>query len=224
MSEMSVMSEAMSRTPLLRFEGLTRRFDDFILFENLGLCADAGCFALRDEGGGGKTTLLGMLAGTIDAGDGKVWIDGHSMQSAREAARAALAVVPFDCLTEPSQTGRGFLQQRAAQRGAEVGADVLALAERFSLMPHMEKRFDQMSTGTRRKFYLSALLFGAPRVILADEPSAGLDGPSRAVLIDLFAALGKDRCVLFSTHDDELAEGCGATALGFPALAGNSAG
>ncbi|AKM32764.1 ABC transporter ATP-binding protein [Pandoraea faecigallinarum] len=208
---------------MLRFEGLTRRFDDFILFENLGLRAGAGCFALRDEGGGGKTTLLGMLAGTIDAGDGKVWIDGHSLRSAPEAAKAALAVVPFDCLTEPSQTGLGFLEQRAAQRGTTLGADVLDLAERFSLMPHLEKRFDQMSTGTRRKFYLTATLFGSPRVILADEPSGGLDGPSRAVLIDLFITLGKDRCVFFSTHDDELAEGCRATALGFADLTGSRA-
>ncbi|VVD87786.1 ABC transporter ATP-binding protein [Pandoraea capi] len=215
---MSEMRDVMHHEPLLCFEGLTRRFDDFVLFERLGLRAGAGCFALRDEGGGGKTTLLGMLAGAVDAGDGKVWIDGRSMQSAPEAAKAALAVVPFDCLTEPSQTGRGFLEQRAAQRRTTITADVLDLAERFSLMPHMEKRFDQMSTGTRRKFYLTAALFGAPRVILADEPSGGLDGPSRAVLIDLFKSFGKDRCVFFSTHDDELAEGCQATTLGFADL------
>ncbi|MFK0377004.1 ATP-binding cassette domain-containing protein [Pandoraea sp. NPDC090278] len=210
------MSEVMHQESLLRFEGLTRRFDDFTLFENLRFNAGPGCFALRDEGGGGKTTLLGMLAGTVDAGDGKVWIDGHSMQREPDAAKAALAVVPFDCMTEPMQTGRDFLEQRAAQRQVSVSADILDLAERFSLMPHMEKRFEQMSTGTRRKFYLTAILFGAPRVILADEPTGGLDGPSRAVLIDLFSMLGKDHCVLFSTHDDELAEGCQATTLTFP--------
>ncbi|AKC72126.1 ABC transporter ATP-binding protein [Pandoraea oxalativorans] len=201
---------------MLRFEGLTRRFDDFTLFEHLRFSAGPGCFALRDEGGGGKTTLLGMLAGTVDAGNGKVWIDGRSMQSDPDAAKAALAVVPFDCMTAPMQTGRGFLEQRAAQRRVSVSADVLDLAERFSLTPHMEKRFEQMSTGTRRKFYLTAILFGAPRVILADEPTGGLDGPSRAVLIDLFTALGKDRCILFPTHDDEFADGCHATALNFP--------
>ncbi|WP_246189135.1 ATP-binding cassette domain-containing protein [Pandoraea anapnoica] len=206
----------MQHVSLLRFEGLTRRYDDFTLFENLRFDAGPGCFALRDEGGGGKTTLLGMLAGTVDTGGGKVWIDGHSMQSAPDVAKAALAVVPFDCMTEPMQTGRGFLEQRAAQRRVTVSADVLDLAERFSLMPHMEKRFEQMSTGTRRKFYLTAILFGAPRVILADEPTGGLDGPSRAVLIDLLTILGKDRCILFSTHDDELADGCHATALNFP--------
>lgn len=201
---------------LLRFQNLTRRFDDFTLFQNLRFQAGHGCFVLRDEGGGGKTTLLGMLAGDIDTGEGNVWIDGHSMRDAPEAAKAARVLVPFDCLAEPSQTGRGFLEQRAARRGVTVSADVLDLAERFSLTPHMEKRFEQMSTGTRRKFYLTTVLFGSPRVILADEPSAGLDGPSRAVLIDLFTTLGKDRCVLFSTHDDELAEGCRATTLAFP--------
>ncbi|WP_258537747.1 ABC transporter ATP-binding protein [Pandoraea pnomenusa] len=209
--------------PLLRFAHLTQRFGDFTLFENLGFQADCGCFALRDEGGGGKTTLLGMLAGTVDAHGGRVWIDGHSMQSATDAAQAALAVVPFDCLTEPAQTGMGFLAQRAAARRVDVSADVLQWVERFGLMPHMEKRFDQMSLGTRRKFYLSATRFGSPRVILADEPSGGLDGPSRSVLIDLFSELGQDSCVFFSTHDDELAEGCHATQLRFPDLANAAA-
>ena len=87
----------------------------------------------------------------------------------------------------------------------------------------MEKRFDQMSLGTRRKFYLSAARFGSPRVILADEPSGGLDGPSRNVLIDLFSELGQDSCVFFSTHDDELAEACHATQLRFPDLANAAA-
>ncbi|VVE63266.1 ABC transporter ATP-binding protein [Pandoraea captiosa] len=214
------MTDVMGQEPLLRFEGLTQRFDDFTLFENLRLSAGPGCFALRDEGGGGKTTLLGMLAGTVDTGGGKVWIAGHSLQSAPDAAQAALAVVPFDCLTQPSQTGREFLAQRAAARQTTVGADVLDLADRFSLTPHIDKRFEQMSTGTRRKFYLTALLFGSPRVILADEPTGGLDGPSRAVLIDLFTTFGKDRCVFFSTHDDALVEGCHARTVGFPELAG----
>ncbi len=215
------MSEVAQDFTLLRFENLTQRFGDFTLFEHLRFRAGHGCFALRDEGGGGKTTLLGMLAGTTDTGDGKVWIDGHAMHDTSEAARAAnaaLAVVPFDCLTEPSQTGRGFLEQRAAERQVTLDANVLDWVTRFGLIPHMEKRFDQMSLGTRRKFYLSATLFGAPRVILADEPSGGLDGPSRAVLVDLFATLGEDRCVFFSTHDDELVDGCRARTLGFAAL------
>ncbi len=208
---------------MLRFENLTQRFGAFTLFEHLSLHVERGCFALRDEGGGGKTTLLGMLAGTVDPQGGKVWINGHGMHDAPAAAKASLAVVPFDCLTDPSQTGRGFLERRAVETHTAISAEVLDLAARFGLTPHMEKRFDQMSLGTRRKFYLSATRFGTPRVILADEPSGGLDAGSRAVLIDLFTSLGKDSCVFFSTHDDELTDGCHATTLGFPDLTRASA-
>ncbi|AJC20535.1 ABC transporter ATP-binding protein [Pandoraea pulmonicola] len=205
---------------MLRFDNLTQRFDDFTLFENLRFRAERGCFALRDEGGGGKSTLLGMLAGERDAGQGNIWIDGHSMRDDAAGARASLAFVPYDCLAEPLQTGRGFLDARAAARRTSVDARVLDLVERFSLMPHMEKRFEQMSTGTRRKFYLTAVLLGGPRVILADEPTGGLDAASRAVLIDLFTTLGETGCVFFSTHDDELVDGCRATPLRFPELSG----
>lgn len=203
---------------MLRFENLTKRFGTRTLFENLHFDAQAGCVALSDENGSGKSTLLGMLAGTLEADDGDIWLDGHSLRDAPLAAKAALAYVPDDCLAYPFQTGRALLDLVASAKKTRVDASVLDLAHRFGLAPHMEKRFEQMSLGTRRKFFLSATLIGAPRVIIADEPGNGLDAAARAVLIDLFTTLGKDRCVFFSSHDPELARACHATTVGFADL------
>ncbi|AJE98319.1 ABC transporter ATP-binding protein [Pandoraea apista] len=203
---------------MLRFENLTKRFGTRTLFENLHFDAQAGCVALSDENGSGKSTLLGMLAGTLEADDGDIWLDGHSLRDAPLAAKAALAYVPDDCLAYPFQTGRALLDLVASAKKTRVDASVLDLAHRFGLAPHMEKRFEQMSLGTRRKFFLSATLIGAPRVIIADEPGNGLDAAARAVLIDLFTTLGKDRCVFFSSHDPELTRACHATTVGFADL------
>ena len=200
---------------MLRFEHLTKRFGSRTLFDNLHFHAGAGCVALSDENGSGKSTLLGILAGAIDADAGEVWLDGHSLRAEPLAAKSALAFVPDDCLAYPFQTGREFLDMVASAKKTAVDDSVLTFAHRFGLAPHMEKRFEQMSLGTRRKFFLSATLLGAPRVIVADEPGNGLDAAARAVLVDLFTTLGKDRCVFFSSHDPELTEACGARTVGF---------
>ena len=204
---------------MLRFVNLTKRFGTRTLFENLHFNANAGCVALNDENGSGKSTLLGMLAGTVDADGGDIWLDGHSLREAPLAAKSALAYVPDDCLAYPFQTGRALLDLVASTKKTSVDAGVLDLAHRFGLAPHMEKRFEQMSLGTRRKFFLSATLIGAPRVIIADEPGNGLDAAARAVLIDLFTTLGKDRCVFFSSHHPDLTRACHATTVAFADLA-----
>lgn len=72
-----------------------------------------------------------------------------------------------------------------------------------------------MSLGTRKKMFLTATTLGEPTVIIADEPANGLDTPARAVLIDLFKTLSKDRAVFFSSHDLELTRACEAKMTNF---------
>ncbi|VWC56925.1 ABC transporter ATP-binding protein [Burkholderia lata] len=203
---------------MLRFDNLGKRYDKRVIFTGLNHASGAGCVALCDEQGSGKSTLLGILAGTIDADEGEVWLGGHSLRTAPLDAKSTLAYVPDDCLAYPSETGRGFLDLVAAARKATVDARTLALADRFGLSPHLEKRFEQMSFGTRKKLFLTATTLGAPAVVIADDPDSGLDAASRAVLIDLFRTLAADRTVFFSSHDPALAHACDARVTSFAEL------
>lgn len=203
---------------MLRFEKLRKQYGDHVLFDGLTLTSNAGCVALQDDNGTGKSTLLGILAGTLTADAGDVWLDGHSLRTAELAAKSTLAYVPDDCMAYPFLSGRGLLEMVAKAKQTVVDDKVLALAHRFGLEPHLDKRFEQMSLGTRKKFFLSATVLGDAKVIIADEPANGLDAQSRAVLADLFLTLGKDRCVFFSTHYPELIEGCEARAVSFADL------
>ncbi|WP_175969262.1 ABC transporter ATP-binding protein [Burkholderia sp. BCC0322] len=203
---------------MLRFDNLGKRYDKRVIFKGLSHASGAGCVALCDETGSGKSTLLAILAGAIDADEGEVWIGGHSLLTAPHDAKSALAYVPDDCLAYPSQTGREFLGLVAAARKTVVDTRTLELADRFGLAPHLEKRFEQMSFGTRKKLFLTATTLGAPAVVIADEPDSGLDAASRAVLIDLFRTLAADRTVFFSSHDPALAHACDARITDFAAL------
>jgi heme-transporting ATPase len=203
---------------MLRFENLGKRYGERILFQGLNYASGAGCTALCDESGSGKSTLLGMLAGTIDPDDGEIWLAGHSLRTSPLQAKSALTYVPDDCMVYPLQTGRAFLELVASGRKTIVDDRTLDLAHRFGLAPHLEKRFEQMSLGTRKKIFLTATLLGQPAVVIADEPTGGLDAASRAVLIDLFKTLAEDRAVFFSSYDPELALACEAKVTSFEDL------
>jgi ABC-2 type transport system ATP-binding protein len=204
---------------MLRFDNLCKRYGERTIFHGLHYSASAGCVALNDESGSGKSTLLGILAGEIEADAGEVWLGGHSLRTAPLAAKSALTYVPEDCLTYPLETGREFLERVAAQRQTALENHTLELADRFGLTPHLEKRFEQMSFGTRKKIFLTSASVGAPAVVIADEPGGGLDAAARAVLIDLFKQLGQDRVVFFTSYDAAFTRACEAKAISFADLA-----
>jgi ABC-type multidrug transport system ATPase subunit len=204
---------------MLRFDNLSKRYGARVLFEGLHFDATCGCVALNDESGSGKSTLLGILAGAIEADTGEVWLGGHSLRAAPHAAQAVLTYVPEDSMSWPDQTGRDYLQQVASARRTALTDAVLALAERFGLAPHLDKRFEQMSYGSRKKVFLTAALLGETRVLIADEPSGGLDASARTVLAELFRTLGKTRTLFFTSYDEGFTQACEATRVCFADLA-----
>lgn len=205
-------------TDTLRIDNLSKRYGDHLVFQGLAQSFSPGCVALCEEDSTGKSSLLRIIAGVIAPDEGDVWIDGHSIVNAPEQAKSCLAYVPDNCLAFPEQTGKGLLEQVALQKKAPIDEAVLDLASRLGLTPHLDKRFDQMSTGTRRKVFLTAAAIGDPAVIIADGPSNGLDAQARAALAEQFRIWSQDRVVLFASHDYELVQVCGARAINVAGL------
>lgn len=198
---------------MLSIDNLGKRYGDHIVFQGLTHVFTPGCFALCDEDSTGKSTLLALIAGALALGEGDVHIDGHSLRWASGRAMARLAYVPDDCLMFPTRTGRELLGQVAAEKGAVLDDSVLGIARDLELEPHLDKPFEQMSTGTRRKVFLAAAALGEPAAVIADGPTKGVDAKACAVLADLFRAWSQDRVVLFASHDPDFVRACGARAM-----------
>src|SRR5258707_15517935 len=107
---------------MLRFENLSKRYSERIIFQGLHYDTASRCVALNDESGSGKSTLLGILAGTIEPDMGDVWLGGHSLRSAPLAAQSVLTYVPEDCMPYSDQTGREYLSNVASARNTTVTA------------------------------------------------------------------------------------------------------
>ncbi len=107
---------------MLRLDNLSKRYGDYLVFQGLTHCFTSGCVALcEEEGSTGKSTLLNLIAGVLAPDSGDVWIDGHSLTKAR------VAYVPDNCLVFPKQTGRGLLEQVAAEKNVVLDAVTLEL-------------------------------------------------------------------------------------------------
>lgn len=203
---------------MLRIDNLSKHYDDHLVFQGLTHTFSPGCFVLGDENCTGKSTLLKIIAGVVAPDSGEIWIDGHSLRQTPEQAKLRVAYVPDNCLEFPMQTGRGLLEQIALDKHATLDDTVLGLAHKLGLEPHLDKRFEQMSRGTRRKVFLAAAALGNPAVVVADGPSNGLDAPACSVLAELFKTWARDRVVLFASHDPELVQACGAQSIEIAAL------
>ncbi|GAB2897740.1 ATP-binding cassette domain-containing protein [Paralcaligenes sp. KSB-10] len=203
---------------MLRIDNLSKRYDDHLIFQGLTHTFPPGCVALCEEDSTGKSSLLGIIAGVVAPDAGDVWIDGYSLTQSPLQAKARIAYVPDNCLTFPMQTGRGLLEKVALEKNTTLDDAVLDLAYELGLEPHLDKRFEQMSTGTRRKVFLTAAALGEPAVVIADGPSNGLDVRACSVLAEQFKTWSRDRVVLFASHDPGLVRTCGASAINIAAL------
>ncbi len=105
-------------------------------------------------------------------------------------------------------TGRDLMALCAWARKAPTAPD--SLIEGFGLRPHLDKRYDALSLGTRRKMLIASAFIGNAAVLLMDEPANGLDADSRNFFGALIAEKARSACVLISTHDSAFLETLGA--------------
>ena len=160
------------------------------LFSGWSYAVPPGVTWLRGDTGSGKTSLLAVLAGTLPLA-GSLRLAGVDLASDAAAYRRAVfwrnpTDAAFDALTPPQviaalQADYPLFDPAACQR----------LLTAFALTPHLAKPLYALSTGTRRKVWLAAALSAGAALTLLDEPTAGLDAPSTAALMQALAAVSR---------------------------------
>lgn len=182
----------------------------------LTLRAGAGLTALTGPNGSGKSTWIQAAAGLIPLSGGSVrWIHGEK-ELTRAAMRQYLGYVPQGIAVHEAMTPRGYLEYigglkllDAARLTAEIGR-VARLLELEPLLGHARRSMGELSDGQQRRLMIAQALLGSPRLLLWDEPFAGIDLALRrklqAWLQEYAAATGA--AVVISTHDvEEIAPG-----------------
>jgi ABC-2 type transport system ATP-binding protein len=195
----------------IRAEGLRKRFGARIVLADVGVTVERGeIVGLLGPNGAGKSTTLAILATQLDPDEGTVSIAGHRLPGESLAARRALGLVPQETALYPTLSATEnlrFFARMLGLRKPECETAVARVLDLVALADRAEEPVEHFSGGMRRRLNLACGILHAPEVLLLDEPSTGIDGPSRErihVAVERLAEAGA--AVLISTHDMDEAE------------------
>ena len=177
---------------VLRIDRLCLRWPDGATqFANLALAVGPGVTLLHGESGSGKTTLLRIVAGDL-AADGRVALHGRTCEDDRAAWSRDIGVLDAGDERLDALTPDAVMAAVRARHGALDETAWRRHVEAFGLRPHLAKAMFQLSTGSRRKVALAALLAARCPLTLLDEPGAGLDAASLRHLRQALAEANAD--------------------------------
>ena len=185
----------------LTIDRVTKQYGNKIAVDRISLTFRRGVYGLLGANGAGKTTLMRMMCGVLAPTSGTINYDG--IDAGRENYRDVLGYLPQDFGYYPEFTALDFLLYISVLKGLpKVWAreKSLELLELVSLKNEAKRKIKTFSGGMKQRLGIAQSLLNDPKVLILDEPTAGLDPKERVRFRNMISRLGADRIVLLSTH------------------------
>ncbi|HEU4885657.1 MAG TPA: ABC transporter ATP-binding protein [Longimicrobium sp.] len=189
----------------LKIERLSKTYPNGVhALRNVSLTIAPGMFGLLGPNGAGKSTLMRILATLQEADSGRAALGDIDVLRDKEAVRRTLGYLPQEFGLYPRATAEEMLDHFAVLKGVTDNRErrdtVQSLLEQTNLWDARHRRLGTFSGGMRQRFGIAVALIGNPRLIIVDEPTAGLDPAERARFLNLLSELGENAVVILSTH------------------------
>ncbi len=189
----------------LILEDVTKQYAGTTAVKQVSLDLHPGVTGLLGANGAGKTTLMRMICGILRPTAGTVCFrtENDILNASEELYRDALGYLPQDFGYYPDFTGREFLMYMAALKGIDKRAakrKCEELLQTVNLKKAADKKIKTYSGGMKQRLGIAQAVLNEPRILILDEPTAGLDPKERVRFRNLIADLGRDAIVILSTH------------------------
>lgn len=195
---------------------LNKKYGKQEALKNISLQIPVGLYGLLGENGAGKTTLMRILAAALEPTAGTVKIDGIDIKQKKQI-RKMTGYLPQEFSVYPNMSVSsaldylGILSELPKEERKNRIDEVL---RQVNLEQERKKRFKNLSGGMKRRFGIAQALLNHPKVLIIDEPTAGLDPEERLRLYNLLTELASERVILLSTHiAGDIAPVCERTAV-----------
>lgn len=187
----------------LVIDHVSKKYKDKWAVKNFSAELTEGIYALLGPNGSGKTTLMRMMAGILRPTSGDILLNHKSIHVLDEEYRDLLGYLPQEFGVYKNFTAERFLSYFASLKGLDRKASELKVNEMLALVNLAGERKQKVGTfsgGMKRRLGIAQALLNDPKILIVDEPTAGLDPQERIRFRNLLSDISKDRIVFFSTH------------------------
>ena len=203
----------------LTISGLSKTYPNGVCaLKNLSLSVGNNMFGLLGPNGAGKSSLMRTIATLQDPDSGSIDLDGINVLTQKNEVRKILGYLPQEFGVYPKMSASDMLQHLAVLKGVRSSGErkdmVEALLHQTNLWDVRKKALSTYSGGMKQRFGIAQALIANPKLIIVDEPTAGLDPAERNRFLNLLSSIGRDVTVILSTHIvDDVRELCSRMAI-----------
>lgn len=188
---------------MLSIEHVTKKYGNYLALDDITLDFEYGVYGLLAPNGAGKTTLIKMLTTLLMPTDGEIRWEGTEIFALGEKYRDVLGYLPQQFGYYRDNTPKQFLRYLAALKGMnkkQAEERIIKLIELVGLGDVINKKMKKFSGGMLQRVGIAGAMLNDPKILILDEPTAGLDPRERVRFRNFIHSISKDRIVILSTH------------------------
>lgn len=195
-----------------------KRVQPFKALKGVSFNIETGMFGLLGPNGAGKSTLMRIICGIFEQSYGKIWINGIDTQEKREELQGLIGYLPQEFGMYENMSAWEYLDYQAILKGLTEKATreerLKYVLEAVHMYERCHEKIGSFSGGMKQRIGIAQILLHLPKILVVDEPTAGLDPRERIRFRNLLVELSKNRIVIFSTHIiEDISSSCNRVAV-----------